>query len=226
MIDLHAHILPCADHGSPSVDVSLKQLELAENAGITGIVATPHFYPARENVERFISRRDAAYSALAAKLSGISIELRLGAEVLICDNLEEIPGLERLCFYGSKIILLELPFTDFDKSFRDTVIALRERGMTVVIAHADRYDRHNIDTLIACGARVQLNADSLTGLIRPRHLYDWIEKGHVVALGSDIHLDDKRAYRDYLRAVKRLGPDRFGKINTAARALFETTKPK
>ncbi|MEE3459824.1 MAG: CpsB/CapC family capsule biosynthesis tyrosine phosphatase, partial [Candidatus Faecousia sp.] len=42
MIDFHAHILPGADHGSDGLETSLRQLALAEEAGVDTIVATPH----------------------------------------------------------------------------------------------------------------------------------------------------------------------------------------
>lgn len=42
-LDYHAHILPGCDHGSSSVDMSLKQMDMAKEAGIQTICATPHF---------------------------------------------------------------------------------------------------------------------------------------------------------------------------------------
>ena len=45
IVDFHAHVLPCADHGSSSVSTSLSQLSYAKGAGVKRIIATPHFYP-------------------------------------------------------------------------------------------------------------------------------------------------------------------------------------
>lgn len=42
-LDYHAHILPGCDHGSSSVDMSLKQINMAKEAGVQTICATPHF---------------------------------------------------------------------------------------------------------------------------------------------------------------------------------------
>ena len=44
MIDMHTHILPGADHGSRSVEMSLSLIDAALSVGIDKIVATPHFY--------------------------------------------------------------------------------------------------------------------------------------------------------------------------------------
>lgn len=44
-VDFHSHILPKADHGSESVEMSLMQLYCAEKAGVDTIVATPPLLP-------------------------------------------------------------------------------------------------------------------------------------------------------------------------------------
>ena len=76
--DFHAHILPCADHGSDSVETSLWQLSSAANHGVTRIIATPHFYPHRHTVEAFSKRRDEAFNALKDHIpNGIDIKLRI-----------------------------------------------------------------------------------------------------------------------------------------------------
>ena len=56
-LDYHAHILPGCDHGSSSVDMSLKQINMAKEAGVQTICATPHFYPHKESVSSFIESR-------------------------------------------------------------------------------------------------------------------------------------------------------------------------
>jgi len=42
VIDLHSHILPGIDDGSPDVDVSLAMARAAVAQGINTMVATPH----------------------------------------------------------------------------------------------------------------------------------------------------------------------------------------
>ena len=58
IIDFHSHILPGADHGSSSVETSLAQLNSAKNAGVTRLIATPHFYPHRHTLEKFLARNN------------------------------------------------------------------------------------------------------------------------------------------------------------------------
>ena len=201
--DFHAHILPGADHGSQSVKVSLLQLTLAEKYGVIRVIATPHFYPEREDVASFIERRDRSFDKLIDVYDG-RIELRRGAEVLICDGFERIPMLESLCFSGSNVILVELPFAELSSSHFYSVKALIEQNFNVVIAHADRYSPKDIDRLIAIGCRIQLNATSLSRLFIDKHIVNWLESKVVVGIGSDIHQDDKKAYRRFKKALKRI----------------------
>ena len=116
-----------------------------------------------------------------------------------------MPGRERLCINGTDTLLLELPFNDFDKSYKATVKSLVRDGFNVILAHADRYDPYNIEELISVGAKIQLNASSLVGFFKPKRLYNWMERELVVALGSDIHGADKMYYKDFVTAKNKIG---------------------
>ncbi len=223
IIDFHSHVLPRADHGSSSVDTSLCQISMARQSGVSCVMATPHFYPADEDVSRFLERRARAYTHLASALNESSPKIIVGAEVLICDNLESLPRLKELCIEGTNTILLELPFSDFDKKYRVSVGALIKQGINVVLAHADRYDRDNINSLVSVGAKIQLNANSFARLVVKKHLYEWIDAGLVVGLGSDIHGTDKKAYKNFTAAIRKIGAARAEKIMKASLAIINTS---
>ena len=205
IIDFHAHVLPRADHGSSSTEVSMSQLKMAKSNGISKIIATPHFYPYREDADRFLERRSASFERLRAHLTEEHPKIKLGAEILICDNIEEMPSLDSLCIEGTKALLIELPFNDFFDSFVTSVNLLVKSGYIVILAHAERYNPEDINRLVAVGARIQLNAEALCGLFIPKHIREWLKENRVVAIGSDIHGTDKKAYARYKKAVKRLG---------------------
>ena len=205
IIDFHSHIIPWADHGSDSIETTLFQLNSASEIGVSTIVATPHFYPQYENVERFIERRNACFARLSEHVTESHPRIILGAEVLICDNIEAMPGLDSLCLGDTKNILLELPFTDFSDSYVYSVKMLIKQGYTVILAHADRYNPDNIDRLVSAGAKIQLNVDSLSKLFVQPYVKGWVERRKVVALGSDIHGSDAKAYKRFQKALKKLG---------------------
>ena len=139
IIDFHSHILPGADHGSSSVETSMAQLNMAKNAGVTRLIATPHFYPHRHTLEKFLTRREAAFKALSAQLSDGMPEVVLGAEVLVCPGFENFEGIEQLCISGTNFMLVELPFSNFNEEYAFTVKKIMKKGIEVVLAHVDRY---------------------------------------------------------------------------------------
>ena len=135
-LDFHAHILPGCDHGSDCLDTSLKQLEMAVSAGVKTICATPHFYPHKKSLESFLKRRDESAKALIERLPENAPQILLGAEVLICDGLEHLEGLPRLCREGTNELLLEMPFYDWPESIWDTLYMLCDRSdIQIVLAH-------------------------------------------------------------------------------------------
>ena len=153
-LDYHAHILPRCDHGSDGVETSLRQLAMAADVGIRTVCATPHFYPHRENAAAFLERRARCAAALPRRPE--LPRILLGAEVLICDGMERLDDLPRLCLEGTNELLLEMPFYAWPSSLWDTLFALCERrDIRIVLAHADRYPKENIERLIREGIPAQ-----------------------------------------------------------------------
>lgn len=207
-IDFHTHILPGADHGSDSTETSLNQIELSRKASVDTIIATPHFYPHRHRVEDFLKKREMCYNKLMSKTDA---DVILGAEVLLCEGLNRLKGIEALTISGTNVILLELPFTTFKSEYESSIEALIADGYKIVLAHADRYPRESIERLLHLGVKIQLNASSIARLIVKKHVMKWIDKGIVVGIGSDIHMVDKKAYKAFMKTKKKLG-DKFLEI--------------
>ena len=204
--DFHAHILPGADHGSSSIETSIRQLTLAQNCGVCRIVASPHFYAHKESVDSFLKRRDDSFELLKPNIPD-GIEVVCGAEVLLCDNMEGLPGIDSLTVGDSNVILIELPLFDFKDSYYVTVAELIARGLKVVLVPPHRYDTEVIDELVALGATLQLNCESISGLFsKNAAAVGWLRRGIVSAIGSDIHGSDKNAYRNFSLAIKRNSP--------------------
>ena len=204
LVDFHAHILPGADHGSKNQADSIHQLAYAGAVGVKRIIATPHFYPHYHIAERFLLRREKAYKSLCEVLEDNSPQIRLGAEVLLCENLNKLPELSELCIYGTKTMLLELPFSDISDAHVATVSEIISQGYNIVLAHADKYNPKDIEKFIPIGVKLQLNADAFLTLFKRTTLYEWLEKDLVVAFGSDIHRRDKGAYKRFAKAITKL----------------------
>ncbi len=216
-IDFHAHILPGTDHGSNSLEVSLRQLELAERANVGCIVATPHFYPERHGTKSFLLRREEALSALLPSAGDLRIVC--GAEVKICEGLQEFPELDRLKIAGSNAILIEMPDFSWSEGLIDSLLRLKtERGLNVILAHAERYPAKEVEKLFDLGINGQLNASAFASLRRRSRFFSWIDEGSVVALGSDVHGGGKE-YGEYSRAMSLLG-DRGERLQNSMRGII------
>lgn len=202
LVDFHAHILPKVDHGSDSLEVSRRQLLLAKKYGIDSIVATSHFYPHSRSAKSFVERRNAAFRELVPQAEALGINLMLGAEALLCHSFDKIPYVDDLCISGTRIILLELPFADFQIDYCQSIYNLVSSGYKVVMAHAERYDSSWIAETLEAGAKLQLNAPSLS-LFKVKRVLPWLERGEVIALGSDIHGASAKAYRAFSSASKK-----------------------
>ena len=203
--DYHAHILPGCDHGSDSLETTLLQLQMAREAGVKHICATSHFYPQRENVESFLKRRQQSYDSLRPYLREMQPSISLGAEVLICDGMEHMANLTKLCLEGTNELLLEMPFYAWPRTIVQTLYSIIERDdITVVMAHVDRYPSEEIEQLGEFGVQMQLNADAIAchPFLRRRYL-SWITKGWVRYLGSDIHMLGE-GYRYWAKAAKAI----------------------
>lgn len=207
VIDFHSHILPNADHGSDSVKTSLKQLEYARNSGVEIIVATSHFYPDRATVDAYLNRRAKAYSALSSEHGGALPRIILGAEVLVCHGMERLADIERLFIEGTKTLLLELPLGESEPIHMSTITALLDRGIKIVLAHIDRYEKSLINTYLSLGCLAQVNAEGVLKPFAAKRYKSLIREGKLVAIGSDIHGDNPKAHANLKKALIKLGDD-------------------
>ena len=225
IVDFHSHILPTVDHGSKSMEQSISQIRLIGEAA-DRIVATSHFYPHVHNLDKFILSVDSAAAALKGEiLDTRAPEICLGAEVLICEALDRLDGIEKLCIRGTDCMLLEMPNVGAwsDRLF-DTVEALMDKGIVVVLAHIDRYLRNyeaDIDRLLNMGAKAQVNASSLATFFSRRRLMPYLYSGTVYALGSDLHGDDADAYRDFAALEAKIGTELYTEIMKKSEKLLE-----
>ncbi|MBQ8140749.1 MAG: histidinol-phosphatase [Clostridia bacterium] len=225
-VDFHSHILPKVDHGSSSLEASEKQLELMARHGTDLVVATSHFYPNVHQVSGFIEQVDSAVSSLVFSSSQTrrGIRLCLGAEVLLCERMDRMEGLRELCIRGTDCILIEMPVqVQWSTSLIKTVESIMESGLTVVLAHIDRYIGKygdGIDELLSMGALAQINSDSLASFFTRKKLMPYIESGYVAALGSDLHGTDVKQYKTFEGLKKNIGEANFNSIMNKSAELL------
>lgn len=214
IIDFHSHILPCADHGSDGIKTSKNQVALMNNAGVDTAVLTPHFHPDRHRVEDLL----AIVSSSADELIRACDErphFCIGAEVLYCDGIENMEGLDSLCIRGTNALLLELPMRlKWEKAILYEVKRIAARH-TVILAHIDRYmPFHQADFIALLSSDniyAQINASSLFNEGDRSAIMQFIDADCVCGIGSDLHDASKKQYRFFEKAEKKLG-ESYGRI--------------
>ena len=225
IVDFHSHILPGVDHGSRGIDQSVAQIKLV-GEHIDRIVATSHFYPNVHNLDSFIASVDSAAEELKEAISELDApEICIGAEVLLCEFLDRLDGIERLCIRGTRCMLLEMPNASaWSDRLIGTVESLMDKGIVVVLAHIDRYIRDyeaSIDRLLAMGAKAQINAYALSSFLSRRRMMPYLASGAVYALGSDLHGSDAGAYRDFAALSDKIGIELYTEIMKKSESLLE-----
>lgn len=220
-VDFHSHILPGADHGSRNTETSQKQLALLAGAGVTHLVATPHFYPTQSSVAQFLDLRAGCAEALRGVLTAEHPTVYLGAEVLLCPGIEDMDGFERLCIEGTGVMLLELPYQRLNNQLFYTVESITNTtSVSLVLAHIDRYHPDDIADLMNLPLFGQVNAESLCERKNRGWLKPYFEAGRVTALGSDLHGCENDATKRYLKGLSKLGEKKETAVNGAALSLL------
>ncbi len=228
MVDLHTHVLPQMDDGSDSPQQSLQMLRLMAQQGTDLAVATPHFYAHRETLRSFLCRRSEAYAKIADGQS--EVKLLLGAEVAYFSGMSTCEELEELCIEGSRLLLLEMPFTPWTQSAVREIVALRSLGIVPVLAHIERYRRipnfwQMLQQLSGVGVLMQCNAGAVCAPICGRRLIAMLHDGRIRFLGSDCHNMTTRP-PNLPKALQRI--EKFGasallqQIDADARALLQS----
>lgn len=167
MIDLHSHILFETDDGSKTIEESVKMVKEAESAGFTTICCTPHYLEPRYIKTKEENKQ--TLEKLKQELSNfeINIELVLGNEIFITNNIEELVNNEKVSTLGdSEYILFELPL--FQK-LPNAIDILRNLPYSkMILAHPERYeyvqkDLSYLDDFIEMGILLQGNYESIIG---------------------------------------------------------------
>lgn len=233
MIDFHTHILPNMDDGSRSLEQSREMLLMEYHQGVREVVLTPHFYAEQDFPEEFLQRRSDRMNRMMEmvseeeELSGLRI--RAGAEVYYFNGMSEADMLPELCVEGTDVLLLEMPFRQWDRSvYREVEKMIEKRKLTVVLAHIERYygfqkSRDVWNHIFALPVYAQMNAEAFLSRWRRHTAMKLLKKNHAVILGSDCHDTEKRppnlsSARELIR--KKAGEELLEQIDSAGKRVF------
>lgn len=207
MIDIHTHLLPGVDDGSPSADVSIPVLERFAADGVQIVVCTPHLEASRAGYAPY-ERHLEILAALRAR-AVVSPELRLGWEIML-----DTPGVDlrdsRFSLGGSTAVLVEFPRMAVPPNASEELFRLRMSGVVPVIAHPERYwgcTLERVEEWRRVGAVIQTDVAGVFASGPQGALaMSLLEQGMVDLLASDTH-GDNRALTPARRWLLELGAD-------------------
>ena len=221
MLDIHSHVLPGVDDGAADMQESTAMLRAARAAGVTGIIATPHRKDAKDDPAHIRE----AYEALRPVAAELGMSLYLGYEYhyrLFLDG--DVRHARAFCLADSSVLLLEFSTGALPLQWENTIYAIQQEGMDVIIAHPERYASVQADVSVAermaqMGCELQIDVESLdagAGSAERRCARLLISKGLASWIASDAHHADAYdslaalwpKYRDRLKTPALLGPQR------------------
>lgn len=198
MIDFHSHILPGIDDGSRNVKMSLGMIEELSRQGVDTICATSHFYVSQRTPKHFLERRQEAYELLEPVLPDNAPRILLGAEVLYFPGISRLESLPALCLEGTDVLLLEMPFSEWQEYWVREVCDLALSGeFTILLAHIERYYARqpkkvwdqllDLDVLMQSNADYFLQQDSIFRFRNGSKALKLLKEGRIHLLGTDTH---------------------------------------
>ncbi len=195
VVDLHSHLIPGIDDGSPDMETSVKLIKEMRDLGYKKLITTPHISSNifRNNPEII----DTGLSALQARLAKekINVKIEAAAEYLIDDGFETLLKENMLKTFSNNYILIELPYFHLPPNLYDVTFELQIKGYKIMLAHPERYlywynDMCKYEELKDRGIFFQLNMISLTGHYSPqvkKNAEKLIDAQMIDFLGSDLH---------------------------------------
>lgn len=219
--DIHSHILPGIDDGSPNCEVSLILIEAMRRWGIEHIVTTPHV--TEESFENTPETIGNAYNRLmeAMKGAGVEIPIDYSAEYRIDGNFKEVLASNSIIPLPNDYILIENSFIQPPIDLMEIIFELQLRDLKPILAHPERYvyyhNKKEIYTkLNELRCNLQVNILSIAGYYgdKVKDTALWlIERGYVQFIGTDLHhfdhiaaIDKFLSTKEYAKIAKRLAP--------------------
>lgn len=190
MIDLHTHLLPGVDDGSPTLEHSAIVLERFAADGVSGVVCTPHLSASESEAAPI-----AEYAELRGQLQSLApdgLTLYGGWEIMldVPGRLQKSPGLS---LGASQAMLVEWPRATVPEWGTAELSRLRGNGVVPLVAHVERYRGISLELVRewrALGAVVQTDATILVaGGDKCEFAKAMLRDGLVDVLASDNHGD-------------------------------------
>lgn len=193
--DIHSHLIPGVDDGSSSLEESIFLIKALRDLGFKKLITTPHHlynsFPDGTSIldEKLLELRQ------EIEKQGIDIELDLGVELMLDDDISEMIKKGEIRTFGDNNLLFEIPMNSEVYGLDQWLFDLQLAGYNLILAHPERYsyffkNSDIFDSFKDRGILMQLNTMSISGYYGPdiKDSAEWmIDNNYVDLLGSDCH---------------------------------------
>lgn len=164
-VDMHSHILPGIDDGSPDIATSLSFVKSLHELGFDQLICTPHIY--KELYPNTIESISAAKVSLQNGLDKANVSMKLSAAAEYMVDQDFNLG-EELSTLDGKHLLIEMSYLNESPDISKTIFDIEIIGYKPVLAHPERYifyfkDRSRLRRFKEKGCLMQLNLLSIMG---------------------------------------------------------------
>lgn len=214
MIDIHTHLLPFVDDGSPDWENSLALLAEVYRNGTTTMFLTPHYMATRNYLSTYEQNKVVFDEFVQlAKERFIPVDLHLGNEIYYrLQSVRELRDKKIVPLGSTNRVLLEFHETEELEDLGEAIHNMKALHLVPIIAHVERYSyvkEKDLTIMHKMGALIQVNASSLLGhggRVEPHTLLKWIKLGLIDFIASDIHVFRKYDMLEAFKLVeKKLG---------------------
>ena len=195
-VDMHSHLLPGIDDGSPDLETSLSLIKGMMELGYSKLITTPHIlWDMYKNTSEIILQKLELVRE-AVKKEGLNVEINAAAEYFLDDYVGElVKNKIPLLTINGNMVLVEFSMAYPSHGLKDILFDMQMQNYQPVIAHPERYiyldqNKEFYEELKDIGCLFQLNLLSLGGYYgkssQELALY-LIKKGHYNLIGTDLH---------------------------------------
>jgi protein-tyrosine phosphatase len=195
--DMHSHLLPGIDDGSPDVETSLQLISGLQELGYRKFITTPHIlWDMYKNDASTIGAAHAELQQAALQQNNAAVPVKAAAEYFLDEHFDELlQNNVPLLTLHENWVLVEFSFVTTPLNFKDKLFSMQLKGYQPVLAHPERYlyfmsDKKWYDELKNAGCYFQLNILSLAGYYGKASLqlaHYLIGKKYINLLGTDCH---------------------------------------
>jgi len=194
-MDMHSHLIPGIDVGSPDLETSIELILRLKEFGFKKIITTPHIYKELypNTAEIILQGKKIIQDEIQKR--NIDIQFDAAAEYFCDEHFIDLLNNKNLLTFNGNHVLFELSFDSEPYYYKDAVFQMQLNGYQPVLAHPERYTYwhekfSNFENAFERDVFLQVNINSFTGQYGPgvkKMAEKLVDAGLISYLGTDTH---------------------------------------